>query len=209
MIPSFLKMAVFRANAIFHGLFLGAVGTPCKISPLAVITGSKKRISIGAGTRVFSRACLNCDKKGFITIGKNCDIHPYARIMTYGGNIKIDDHTSLNPYSILYGHGGLEIGSRVRIAAHVVIIPGQHGIDRIDVPIMNQATEMLPVVIHDNVWIGAGAKILGGVSIHTGAVIGANAVVTHDVPENAVVAGVPARVIRLRNNLSKDRAEDS
>jgi maltose O-acetyltransferase len=54
------------------------------------------------------------------------------------------------------------------------------------------------VVIEDDVWIGAKAVILSGVTVHSGAVIGAGAVVTKDVPENAVVAGVPARVIKTR-----------
>jgi maltose O-acetyltransferase len=62
----------------------------------------------------------------------------------------------------------------------------------------------LPIVIQDNVWIGAGAKVLGGVTIHKGAVIGANAVVTRDIPENAIVAGVPARVIRFRDFASDE-----
>lgn len=208
MTSAFLKNIAFKFNSIFHRLFLGDAGFPCKISPLAVFRGCRKQIRIGAGTMVFNKAYFDCDREGAIIIGKHCEIHSYARLMTYGGTIEIGDYCSVNPYSILYGHGGLYIGSKVRIAAHVVIIPGQHGIDRIDIPIMNQDTKRLPIYIRDDVWIGAGAKILGGVTIHTGAVVGANAVVSHDVPENAVVTGIPARVIRFRGENSSELMDE-
>jgi len=187
-------------SGFLWSIFIGKVGMPCKISPRAQFTGKLNNVHIGAFSQIFSNAFLSCDKEASICIGKYCEIHPYSRLMTYGGNIQMGDYCSVNPYSILYGHGGLTIGSRVRIAAHVVIIPGNHGFDRIDVPIMEHDIELAPITIHDNVWIGAGAKILGGVTINSGAVIGAGAVVTRDVPENAVVVGVAAKVLRIRGS---------
>jgi acetyltransferase-like isoleucine patch superfamily enzyme len=182
-------------------MVLGKVGMPCRISPRAVFSGKLKNIRVGAFSSILPGAFFSCDDEASIDIGRYCEIHPYARLMTYGGDITLGDYCSVNPYTILYGHGGLHIGSRVRIAAHVVIIPANHGIDAMDVPIMLQDVENLPVTIHDNVWIGAGAKILAGVVIYSGAVIGAGAVVTRHVPENAVVAGVPARVLYIRGRL--------
>lgn len=193
-----LKKRIYDMNGILHRMYLGNIGTPCKISPFAIFRGCTSQINIGANTNVFGKAYFHCEADGKITLGDRCEIHSYARLMTYGGSITMGDDCSVNPYSILYGHGGLEIGSMVRIAAHVVIIPGSHGLERIDIPIVQQKMINKKVIIKDNVWIGAGAKILGGVTIHTGAVVGANAVVTRDVPENAIVAGVPANVIRFR-----------
>jgi acetyltransferase-like isoleucine patch superfamily enzyme len=178
---------------------LREVGVPCRISPSAQFAGHLRGIRVGARSRIMSAAHLSCDESTELSIGRHCEIHPYARIMTYGGNIRIGDYCSVNPYSVLYGHGGLTIGSMVRIAAHVVIIPANHGIARLDVPIMEQAVTLSPVVIQDNVWIGAGATILAGVVIGSGAVVAAGAVVTTSVPENAVVGGVPARVLAMRN----------
>lgn len=193
-----LKISIFGLNGIFHRAFLGRVGLPCRISPLASFNGKRSLIEIGADTTVFKDAYIQCDAPGRIKIGSGCEIHSFSRIMNYGGSITIGDNSSVNPYTILYGHGGLEIGSMVRIAAHVVIIPGNHGIDRVDIPIMEQGVTSEKIVIEDNVWIAAGAKILGGVTIASGAVVAANAVVVKDVPENAIVGGVPARVLRFR-----------
>jgi len=198
MFSESLKNIIFSLNGIIHRLCLGDIGKPCKISPFAIFRGRTLNINIGSNTSVFGKAYFDCDSCGSITIGSHCEIHAYARLMTYGGSITMGDLSSINPYSILYGHGGLEIGSMVRIAAHVVVIPGSHGIQQIDIPIMQQEILNKKIVIKDNVWIGAGAKILGGVTIHTGAVVGANAVVTRDVPENGIVAGVPAKIIRFR-----------
>ena len=86
----------------------------------------------------------------------------------------------------------------VMIAHHVVVQggPHTHGFDRTDVPIHAQAGDIRPVTIGPDVWIGAGACILADVAPST--VVGAGAVVTRVAEPNAVLAGVPARVVRLR-----------
>lgn len=137
-------------------------------------------------------------KSGTIKIGKNCRIHDYAMILTYRGNIEMGDNCSLNPFSILYGHGGLKIGNGVRIAAHTVVIPSNHKIDRIDIPIFQQGHEQKGIIIENDVWIGANCTILDGVVIGKGCVIGAGSVVTRSIPEYSVAAGVPAKVMYKR-----------
>ncbi|MDP2912849.1 MAG: acyltransferase, partial [Candidatus Omnitrophota bacterium] len=99
---------------------------------------------------------------------------------------------------VIYGHGGLKIGSGVRIAAHAVIIPAKHNYEDPDRFIYQQGMTCRGIEIRDDVWIGAGARILDGVVIGKGAVIASGAVVTRDVPEYAVAAGVPARIIKYR-----------
>ena len=119
-------------------------------------------------------------------------------ILTYGGDIVIADHSTVNPFCVLYGHGGLSIGKGVRIAAHTVMIPSNHNFDRTDIFICVQGSTHRGIVIQDDVWIGAGVVILDRVTVNQGAVIGAGASVTKDVPAYAITAGVPARVIRYR-----------
>jgi len=125
-------------------------------------------------------------------------VHDGARILAYGGEVTLGDRCSVNPYSILYGHGGLAIGNGVLIAAHVVIIPANHNI-ALDSNIRSQGITALGIVIEDDVWIGAGARILDRVHIESGAVVAAGSVVTSGrVPANTIVGGVPAGVIGYR-----------
>ena len=73
-----------------------------------------------------------------------------------------------------------------------------HNFDDVNIPIKDQGVTISPVVIEDNVWIGAKATILAGVTIKSGCVIGANSVVTHDTEENGIYVGAPARKIKSR-----------
>ena len=95
-------------------------------------------------------------------------------------------------YSHIRANGGLRIGSRVMIASHVIITSRAHPLELPRYGI----TEDQSIEIGDDVWIGAGAVVLPGVRIGTGAVIAAGAVVTQNVEPHTVVAGVPARAIK-------------
>ena len=138
-------------------------------------------------------------RHGQVRIGEGSTIHRHAMIVANGGDIVTGSGLSLNPYSILYsGSAGLIIGDNVRIAAHVVVVPENHNFEIIDVPIRFQGLSSKGIVIGSDVWIGAGAKILDGSFIGDGCVVAANAVVRGNIPPNTVVAGVPAKPIKLR-----------
>jgi acetyltransferase-like isoleucine patch superfamily enzyme len=92
----------------------------------------------------------------------------------------------------------VSIGRECIVADRVMLIDFDHGVVEVERPIREQGIYKRDVRVGNNVWIGYGAQILRGVSIGDNAIIGASAVVTKDVPANAVVAGVPARVIRMR-----------
>ncbi|OWY07404.1 hypothetical protein B6V74_18410 [Thioclava sp. F42-5] len=115
-----------------------------------------------------------------------------------GGSIEMGDDCSVNPYSVLYGKGGLKIGNGVRIAAQTVIVPTNHGTDDLTMPIFKQKSRSIGIVIEDDVWIGANCTILDGVRIAQGCVIGAGSVVSKSTKPFGIYAGVPARLIKMR-----------
>lgn len=95
--------------------------------------------------------------------------------------------------------GPLTIGDNVMMGPDVVILTNNHRIDDLEQPMINQGLDSIaPVTIEDDVWIGVRAILLPGVAIGRGAVVAAGAVVASDVPRNAIVGGVPAKVIRYR-----------
>jgi acetyltransferase-like isoleucine patch superfamily enzyme len=94
--------------------------------------------------------------------------------------------------------GTVRIGADTLIAGYVTIIDANHVFSDASRPIREQGGRKAPITIGRDVWIGAHAVILQGVTIGDGAVVAANATVTHDVPPNAVVGGTPARIIAQR-----------
>lgn len=105
---------------------------------------------------------------------------------------------SLGRGTQLICRGGLRIGSHVMMGPGVRIITNGHVMDRTDQLMRDQGLYEKPVQIGDDVWIGANVVVLPGVRIGTGSVIAAGSIVTKDVPEYALMGGVPARLIRIR-----------
>ena len=103
-------------------------------------------------------------------------------------------------------NGTCTIGNYVMMGTDVVVITRNHSFDRTDIPMMHQGFgEERPVVIGNDVWIGDRVIIMPGVHIGDGSILAAGAVVTHDVPSYAVVAGVPAKIIKMRHCVLDDR----
>ena len=129
-------------------------------------------------------------------IGKKVDesfllIPPFY---TAGGNeIRVGQNVFVNQNCTFYDLGGLDIGDDVMIGPNVSLITAGHPIE----PSQRRAATIgQPIVIERNVWIAAGATIIGGVTVGENSVVAAGSVVTRDVPANTLVAGNPARVIR-------------
>ncbi|HYM65170.1 MAG TPA: DapH/DapD/GlmU-related protein [Candidatus Sulfotelmatobacter sp.] len=131
-----------------------------------------------------------------VKIGKGSTIHMGA-VFYYPPNISIGEDTIIGEGAVLDGRDKLIFGNHVDIATQVMFYNGEH-----DVNDENFKPSYAPVVVEDYVFIGPRAIILPGVTVKKGAVVGAGAVVTKDVPEYTVVGGVPARPIYERK--SKD-----
>ena len=134
------------------------------------------------------------------TIGKNSNVHA-TTIFRQGRNIIIGERCFINHNAMLQGgkvDAKITIGKNVLIGANVMMYAYNHGFYTRDIPMNDQDYFEADIVIEDDVQICAGAIILAGVHIGKGAVIGAGSVVNSDVPEYAIAAGVPAKVVKMR-----------
>jgi acetyltransferase-like isoleucine patch superfamily enzyme len=139
-------------------------------------------------------------KKGSITIQSNCQLLQGAIINAYGGTVNLAPNVFIGEHVVIYGHGGVDIGEHTLIAMHTCIVSSNHTIPDKNTLIRSQPDVLLPVKIGRDVWLGAGVKVMGGVTIGDGCVVAAGAVVTKDLPPYSISKGVPAVVTGYRND---------
>lgn len=149
------------------------------------------------GRAVFGEQCFVSPLAGFVPndvrLGDFSYIAGYAYVTD---TVTIGSHSTVNPYTVVRGR--VRIGDGVRIGAHASVLGFNHNHEDPTRPIYQQGVSAKGIEIGDDVWIGSGATVLDGVRIGSHCIIAAGAVVTRDVPEYAVVAGNPARVLRDR-----------
>ena len=135
-----------------------------------------------------------CGKLILVKCGKYVNIEKGA---AFSSSVELGDYSGIGIRAQI--NGKAIIGNNVMMGPDVCIYVRNHAFDRTDMPMNLQGfTTEKPVVIEDDVWIGARVIILPGVHVGTGAVIGAGAVVTKDVPDYAVVGGNPAHILKMR-----------
>ncbi len=156
-----------------------------------------ERVHFGDDVFVAPEARLFAEPKREIHIGDGCRI---AAEVFLHGPIVLGRHVSLNPRVVMEGgRKGIRVGDHTRVATGVRIFAFDHGIAP-EAPVWTQPVRSLGVEIGEDCWLGAGVGVTDGVRIGDHAVVGMGAVVTRDVPDWAVVAGVPARVIGDRRD---------
>lgn len=172
------------------------------------------RIEFGRNSRVFHHAVLNF-KSDFpeyavnIRIGENTVLMPGARIIPQEGYVHIGRDCTVHYNALLYGTGGLTIGSDTRIGANCAIIPMSHTFQDLSLPIWKQPQSKKGIRIGNDVWIGVNSVVLEGVEIGDGAIIGAGSVVNASVAPYSIVAGAPAMLRKWRKAPQTHRPENN
>ena len=127
------------------------------------------------------------------------------------GNVTLEDNALVNEFcTISSSHPGqITIGEYTILAPYVYIRNSNHGFEDLTVPIRYQDNTVEDIHIGKDCWLGKGAVVLAGVTIGNGVVVGAGSVVTGNIPDYAIVAGVPAKIIRYRNEPHQPCSGDS
>ncbi|MBX5470120.1 MAG: acyltransferase [Thermoleophilaceae bacterium] len=177
-----LKYARLILRLLRHR-FLTTYGSRLKLDGLAFI-GPKVTFEIGREARV--------ELGRWSWLGKGTKIRCHEGVVSIGAKTVLGQECTLSAYQ------HISIGRECVVADRVMLIDFDHGMVEVERPIRLQGIYKRDTKVGNNVWIGYGACILRGVTVGDNCVIGTNSVVTKDVPDNAVVGGVPARIIRMR-----------
>ncbi len=181
-----------KLQLIFYYLFrypllksqLGYLGSRARLLQTKLV--GAKYIHIGAKVYINSQGWLACLP---LTGDTNC-------------RLSIGEGTYVGRFSHFYATSRIEIGKKVLIADKVYLSDNLHGYKNIDIPVIDQPVEQLaPVIIHDGAWLGENVCVVGA-SVGRNSVVGANSVVTRDIPDYCVAAGAPAIIIK-RYDLGK------
>ncbi len=163
--------------------FLTAAGWRWRTDGLLFL-GRGLELQVAPGARVeFGR---------FVWIGDG------TKIRCHEGTVEIGAKTVMGQECTISAYQRVRIGEQCVIADRAMFIDFDHGVVEVERPIRQQGIYKRDVEVGSNVWIGYGACILRGVRVGDNSIVGTNSVVTRDVPANAVVAGIPARIIRMR-----------
>jgi acetyltransferase-like isoleucine patch superfamily enzyme len=172
-----------RNVRVLHGRHVSA-GRDLNLEEGAYIVGLSKR-GVVLGDRV--------------SVGRFAIISPTNPLGGEPGEgLRVGDHSNIGAFAWVGCSGYISIGDRVLMGPRVTLLAENHLFDRTDAAIKDQGVVRSPITIEDDCWLGACSTIVAGVTIARGSVVAAGAVVTRDVPEFSVVAGVPARVVRQR-----------
>jgi acetyltransferase-like isoleucine patch superfamily enzyme len=142
---------------------------------------------------------LQIARRGRIDLGRFVWLGHGTKIRCHEGVVEIGAKTVLGQECTISAYHRVRIGEQCVIADRAMFIDFDHGVVEVERPIRSQGIYTREVEVGSNVWIGYGACVLRGVRVGDNAIVGTNSVVTKDVPANAVVAGIPARIIRMRD----------
>jgi acetyltransferase-like isoleucine patch superfamily enzyme len=186
-------------RAKLYPLILGSVGRNV-VFGVNVTVRHPHKIAIGDNVVVDDGCCLDAkgvDNRG-ITIGSGVFIGRNTILSCKNGDIIIDDRANLGFNCEIFSASRVRVGQSVLMAAYTYLVGGDHLYDRVDVPVLEQGRTARGIDVDDHAWLGAHVVVTDGSRIGRDAIVGAGAVVIGDIPEFAIAAGAPARVIRDR-----------
>ena len=136
-----------------------------------------------------------------VTVGAHAIIKPSSYYgQNLGEGLFVGDNSNIGRYNYVGCAGFFRIGKNVMIGPRVSFYAENHNFSSTDIPMKNQGVTRTPIIVEDDCWIASGSIILAGVTVVSGSIVAAGSIVDPNVPPYSVVAGVPAKVIRTRQN---------
>lgn len=148
----------------------------------------------GRGSKIYNSVRMDTPPYRRFSIGRQSVVESFSCINNAVGDVVIGDHTRIGLHNTIIGP--VSIGSHVNLAQGITVTALNHNFSEPNKRIDEQGVSTQEIVINDDVWIGANAVILPGVTIGSHCVVAAGAVVTKDIPDGCIVAGVPAKIIK-------------
>ncbi len=161
------------------------VGSKCFVDDYVTISGQDGLVELADRVHVYRGTIIEVGQGGGVSIGEYTQVQPGCNLNGFLKQIKI--------------------GRKVMVSAGCALIPYQHKLDDLMIAMADQPlTSKGDIIIEDDVWLGMGVKVMDGVRIGQGSVVGANAVVTKDIPAYSIAVGVPAKVVGNRQPASSN-----
>ncbi len=188
------KMVAFLHRSISDDIFVGK----------HVVFREVRKISIGSKTKIHDSVVIDALSTDGVKIGKNVvigqrtEIECTGSLESIGKGVVIGDRTTFGRDCLFGAAGGIEIGKDVVAGQQIRFHSENHNYGDLGVLIREQGVSHKGIKIGNNCWIGAGAVFLDGAELGDGCVVAANAVVTKKFPNNSVIAGIPAKIIKTR-----------
>ena len=201
-LPGALGLVLRR---LLYPLVLGTVGRGVVFGH-GVVLRHPHKIRIGDGVVVDDLVVLDAkgsDNQG-ITVGDGVFLGRGTILSCKNGDIVLGDRVNIGFHSEIFSGSKVVVGKDGLFAAYTYVVGGGHEFERTDLAVIAQPRSSTGIAIGDNVWLGAGAKVMDGVRIGASVVVGAGAVVTNDLPDGSVAVGIPARVVRTRGAVESE-----
>lgn len=209
-VSALLGLAVRRGISLARCMLRGIALNPHKLVFVSscVELRNRKFISFGKGVTLGKNVTIDGLSREGVVIGDGVNIGPYTiieasgTITNLGKGIRIGQYSGVGGFSFIGGAGGVVIGKNVIMGQWVSFHPENHNYGSLDLPIRLQGVSRKGIIVGDDCWIGAKVTFLDGALVGEGCVIAAGAVVRGEIPPYSIAAGVPAKVIKSRKEIS-------
>ncbi len=203
------RMASMLAPPYYGRCYLARLSPKGYIAPSAIVHHNS--VHFGRNVFIGDRVVIYQDKGGGpVELGERVHVYGETFIQTgSGGGLKIGDHSHIHPRCQFSAYkSNIHIGNEVQIAPNCAFYPYNHGIEQKKLIQKQPLHSKGDIIVGDDAWLGFGVIVLDGVTIGRGAVVGAGSVVTDDIIDEGIAVGTPARVVKMRSDISQGKLKN-